>query len=55
MATLQTHILVLAQEALDPAARRNAWGAALVLVAMVTVLGLGAMSLRMLSGREAGR
>ena len=33
--TLQTHILVLAQEAVHPEAVQNAWGAALVLLALV--------------------
>ncbi len=55
VATLQTHILVLAGEALDPSARQNAWGAALVLVGLVTALGLGAMTARRWTGREAER
>ena len=36
--TLQTHILVLAQEALNPQAIANAWGAGCVLLAVVFVL-----------------
>ena len=54
VATLQTHILVLAGEALNPAARLNAWGAALVLTAVVMGLSLGAMAARRRAGREAG-
>jgi len=44
--TLQTHILTLSQEALDPGARTNAWGAALVLVAVVFIMSAGAMFVR---------
>ncbi len=36
--TLQTHILILAQEAVSPQALANAWGAGLVLLALVFVL-----------------
>ncbi len=36
--TLQTHILVLAQEAVNPTALANAWGAGLVLLTLVFVL-----------------
>lgn len=36
--TLQTHILVLAQEAANPQALTNAWGAGLVLLIMVFIL-----------------
>lgn len=38
--TLQTHILVLAQEAVDPRIRGRAWGAALVLILLVAALTL---------------
>ncbi len=55
VATLQTHILVLAGEAINPAARRNAWGAALVLVGLVMALGLAAMAARSRTKTEAGR
>ncbi len=54
VATLQTHILVLAGEALNPAARLNAWGAALVLTAIVMGLSLAAMAARRRTGRGAG-
>ncbi len=40
--TLQTHILILAQEALSPQAIANAWGAGLVLLTLVFVLILAA-------------
>ncbi len=36
--TLQTHILILAQEAVSPQALANAWGAGLVLLTLVFVL-----------------
>lgn len=36
--TLQTHILTLAQEAVDPAAQAAAWGAGLVLISLVFCL-----------------
>jgi len=55
VATLQTHILVLAGEATNPLARQNAWGAALVLVAIVTLLSLMAMVIRTKIQTEAGR
>ncbi len=38
--TLQTHILVLAQEAIHPVARQNAWGTALVLIIMISSVNL---------------
>jgi phosphate transport system permease protein len=44
--TLQTHILILAQEAINPQAIANAWGAGLVLIAMVLLLTLGSLVLR---------
>ncbi len=44
--TLQTHILVLAQEALNPAALTNAWGAGLILMTLVLVLTAGALFCR---------
>jgi len=44
--TLQTHILTLAQEALNPAAVQNAWGAGLVLMALVFGLILASLVLR---------
>ena len=36
--TLQTHILVLTQEALNPEAQTNAWGAGLILMSLVLLL-----------------
>ncbi|MFQ5443703.1 MAG: phosphate ABC transporter permease PstA [Nitrospinales bacterium] len=44
--TLQTHILILAQEAVNPQALENAWGAALVLLGLVFALILGALLIR---------
>ncbi len=55
VATLQTHILVLAGEALNPSAKENAWGAALVLVGLVMALSLGAMAARSRTRTEAER
>ncbi|MFQ5480372.1 MAG: phosphate ABC transporter permease PstA [Thermodesulfobacteriota bacterium] len=46
VATLQTHILVLAGEATNPRALTNAWGAALILVTLVLILSLSAMFAR---------
>lgn len=53
--TLQTHILVLAQEAVNPQALTNAWGAGLVLLALVFVLILGSLALRARWPMEAER
>lgn len=53
--TLQTHILVLAQEAVNPKALANAWGAGLVLLALVSVLTLGSLILRARSPMESER
>ncbi len=44
--TLQTHILVLAQEALNPEAVANAWGAGLILMTLVLLLTGGALICR---------
>lgn len=44
--TLQTHILILAQEAINPQAIANAWGAGLVLIGMVLLLTLASLVLR---------
>ncbi|NIQ01096.1 MAG: phosphate ABC transporter, permease protein PstA, partial [Nitrospinaceae bacterium] len=41
--TLQTHILVLAQEAVHPKAIAQAWGAALVLLTLVFLLIAGSL------------
>lgn len=44
--TLQTHILILAQEAISPQTLTNAWGAALVLVVLVMIMSIGSMLAR---------
>jgi phosphate transport system permease protein len=44
--TLQTHILVLAQEALNPQAVAHAWGAGLVLLSLTFILIAGALFCR---------
>lgn len=46
VATLQTYILVLSQEAINPLSRMNAWGAVLVLIIIVFLFNIGAMHLR---------
>ena len=46
VATLQTHILVLSQEALHPSATDAVWGAALVLMGLVLCFSLGANVIR---------
>jgi len=46
VATLQTHILVLSKESINPVARQNAWGAALVLIAIVFFFNITSMYLR---------
>ncbi len=51
--TLQTHILVLAQEAVNPKTRTNAWGAALVLVVIIFFISLCAMVIRTRIKQEA--
>ena len=53
--TLQTHILVLAQEALNPQARTNAWGAALALVMIVFFISIVSMLIRSRIRLEAER
>jgi len=44
---LPTHILALAQQATNPQALRNAWGASFVLVGIVTMLSVAALYSRM--------
>ncbi len=44
--SLQTHILILSQDALAPEARTHAWGAALVLVSIVFILNISSMMVR---------
>lgn len=51
---LPYHIFVLAQDTVDPDARANLWGAALVLVALVALLNLAALPLR-LRAHDAAR
>lgn len=55
VATLQTHILVLAQEAINPQAITNAWGSAAVLMGIVMLLIGSALFLRMRFPMEAER
>ena len=44
--TLQTHILVLSQEAVNPAATGTVWGAALMLMVLVLCFSAGALAVR---------
>jgi len=44
--TLQTHILILAQEAVNPESLAQAWGAGLVLIGLVFMLTLVAWAFR---------
>jgi len=53
--TLQTHILVLAQEALNPDAVANAWGAGLVLLCLAFILIAGAFYCRSRMRMESER
>lgn len=53
--TLQTHILVLAQEALNPQAVANAWGAGLVLLSLAFILIAGALFCRSRMRMESER
>jgi len=46
VSTLPTHILALAQQASNPDALRNAWGASFVLIAIVLLLSLSALFIR---------
>ena len=50
---LPYHIFVLAQDSLDPAAGEQLWGAATVLLVLVTGLALAAMPLRLKTHEEA--
>jgi len=45
--TLPTHILALAQQATNPAALQNAWGASLILVMLVIVFSVSALFIRL--------
>jgi len=53
--TLQTHILVLAQEALNPDAVAHAWGAGLVLLSLAFILIAGALLCRSRMHMESER
>ncbi len=53
--TLQTHILVLAQEALNPEAVAHAWGAGLVLLSLAFILIAGAFFCRSRMRMESER
>lgn len=53
VATLQTHILVLSQEAVHPSATDAVWGAALMLMVLVLCFSLGALAVRSRFGVEA--
>ena len=53
--TLQTHILVLAQEALNPEAVAHAWGAGLVLLSLTCILIAGALFCRSRMRMESER
>jgi len=53
--TLQTHILVLAQEALNPEAVAHAWGAGLVLLSLSFILIAGALFFRSRMRMESER
>lgn len=44
--TLQTHILILAEESLNPAAQTNVWGAAIILITIVFAMSLTSIILR---------
>ncbi len=55
VATLQTHILVLAQEAVDPVALQQAWGSGLVLLTIVFGLIASALWMRTRLHMEAER
>ncbi|MFQ5483068.1 MAG: PstA family ABC transporter permease [Nitrospinaceae bacterium] len=50
--TLQTHVLTLAQEAVNPRAIEHAWGAALVLLGLVMALLGGVLGIRLRLDRE---
>ena len=47
VATLPTHILTLAQQAVNPRALENAWGAAFVLLCLVLLFSVSALYLRL--------
>jgi len=47
VSTLPTHILALAQQATNPAALLNAWGASLVLVTLVIIFSISALFIRL--------
>ncbi len=47
VSTLPTHILALAQQATNPEALQNAWGASLVLVLLVIIFSISALFIRL--------
>jgi len=47
VSALPTHILALAQQATNPAALQNAWGASLVLVILVIIFSISALFIRL--------
>lgn len=47
VSTLPTHILALAQQATNPVALQNAWGASLVLVILVIIFSISALFIRL--------
>lgn len=47
VSTLPTHILALAQQATNPEALQNAWGASLVLVILVIIFSISALFIRL--------
>ncbi|RKS42829.1 phosphate ABC transporter membrane protein 2 (PhoT family) [Gillisia mitskevichiae] len=47
VSTLPTHILALAQQATNPVALQNAWGASLVLVMLVIIFSISALFIRL--------
>jgi len=55
VATLPTHILALSQQATDPRALTNAWGASLVLIALVSTFSISAFFARLKFSRASTR
>ena len=52
VATLQTHIMILSQETVNPLSRTNAWGATLVLLTIVLIFHGASMYVRMKTSSE---
>lgn len=53
--SLQTHLFILSQEAIDQGSRTNAWGTALVLVGLILFLNIGSLLIRRKLSWEAER